>query len=304
MAKNKRRLDIRGVYIYEFPDKSVYVGITWNYKTRFNQHRTDKKSGVYKKRLIHGDDFKYYEQGMDKTEQEVLDLEYEWSLWYEENGWELLNCKHIRSLGGNEYKYTKRQARKICLQYTDYALFKKEQKQLWQVVKKKWLELTDHMDKGKGANGYWDLDRCIEAAKKAEYHGVFLKKYASAYNSVKRNKWEDKVFPYLKRKQAPKGTWTIESSLRAAKKYSNRVDFHINAARAYKLLRINGILDKACSHMSNGRRLGRKAKWNLEACKEEALKYKKRIEFKKNASGAYKYCLKHKIMDTVCKHMK
>ena len=44
-------------------------------------------------------------------------------------------------------------------------------------------------------------------------------------------------------------------------------------------------------------------KWNLEKCKEEALKYHSRLEFQKKSHTAYKFCLKNKIIDEVCYHM-
>lgn len=43
--------------------------------------------------------------------------------------------------------------------------------------------------------------------------------------------------------------------------------------------------------------------WTFEKCKEEALKYKTKIEFKKKSAGAYDKCLKRKWIDSVCKHM-
>lgn len=34
--------------------------------------------------------------------------------------------------------------------------------------------------------------------------------------------------------------------------------------------------------------------WTLEKCKEEALKYTKRVDFRNNSSGAYDACVRNK----------
>ena len=45
-------------------------------------------------------------------------------------------------------------------------------------------------------------------------------------------------------------------------------------------------------------------RWTKEKCQKEALKYKTRNDFRKKSSGAYQYCIKNKIIDDICKHMK
>ncbi|MFA5586339.1 MAG: GIY-YIG nuclease family protein [Saccharofermentanales bacterium] len=43
--------------------------------------------------------------------------------------------------------------------------------------------------------------------------------------------------------------------------------------------------------------------WTFEKCREEALKYKYKIDFIKNSNGAYSSALKHKWLDDICSHM-
>ena len=43
--------------------------------------------------------------------------------------------------------------------------------------------------------------------------------------------------------------------------------------------------------------------WTIERCKKEAIKYKTKTEFCKNAPGAYTASLKHGWLDAVCSHM-
>jgi hypothetical protein len=44
--------------------------------------------------------------------------------------------------------------------------------------------------------------------------------------------------------------------------------------------------------------------WTKEKCFNEALKYSSRKQFNDNSNGCYQACLKYKIMDEVCSHMK
>ena len=39
----------RCIYAVEFPDNSVYIGLTYNFENRKKQHLTNSKSTVYKK---------------------------------------------------------------------------------------------------------------------------------------------------------------------------------------------------------------------------------------------------------------
>jgi hypothetical protein len=45
-------------------------------------------------------------------------------------------------------------------------------------------------------------------------------------------------------------------------------------------------------------------KWTIKELKLEALKYKTRMEFKKNSSGAYKFASRLNLLDEICQHMK
>ena len=44
-------------------------------------------------------------------------------------------------------------------------------------------------------------------------------------------------------------------------------------------------------------------KWTKKACKKEALKYKKRSDFKKGSNGSYNADRKNGWLDEICAHM-
>ena len=45
-------------------------------------------------------------------------------------------------------------------------------------------------------------------------------------------------------------------------------------------------------------------KWNYEKCKEEALKYEYKKDFKKDFYGAYLHAIRRGFLDEICSHMK
>lgn len=94
--------------------------------------------------------------------------------------------------------------------------------------------------------------------------------------------------------------WNKENSFQAALKFNNKRDFKKAHIAAYELLRINGWLGEACVHMEN---ISHLIKWTFEKCKEEALKYTKKVEFKENCSWGYTVAKKNGWMNEITSHM-
>ena len=92
----------RGLYAIEHLDKSVYVGLTYNYKHRYNGHMTGKGATailLQEKFKIFGHTFVTYGvfypiEIAGQKESELIDQ-------YRNNGWSVLNKAKAGSLGGN-----------------------------------------------------------------------------------------------------------------------------------------------------------------------------------------------------------
>lgn len=98
------------------------------------------------------------------------------------------------------------------------------------------------------------------------------------------------------------GYWSIEKCKEEALKYTNRLEFQSNSPSAWSKCRKNNWMDDVCEHMIGFRKT--KGYWTFEKCKEEALKYNSRLEFKNNSSTAWEKCRMNNWMDDVCEHMK
>jgi superfamily II DNA or RNA helicase len=110
---------------------------------------------------------------------------------------------------------------------------------------------------------------------------------------VKLGMWGDK--------KIPNGYWTYERCKEEALKYNNRTEFIKGSSGARAAAKNNGWLDDICSHMVEGKK--QNGYWTYESCKEEALKYNTRSEFKKGFGGAWGSAEKNGWLDDICSHM-
>jgi len=140
-------------------------------------------------------------------------------------------------------------------------------------------QLTDYID--------------IEEAKEMENFYV---------NEYKNNKWN--ILNSVKTGSLGGDflKWTKEKCQEEALKYKYRTDFQNNSRGSYLRSKRSGWLDEVCSHMK--RPPSHKLKWNKEKCGEEALKYKKRSDYKKSSGSSYVAASKNKWLDEICSHMK
>jgi len=95
--------------------------------------------------------------------------------------------------------------------------------------------------------------------------------------------------------------WTKELCAKEALKFNSRIEFQTKSKGGYIFAFRNKLLDEICKHMIKP--LNHNKIWFKETCKEEALKYTKKVDFYKNALGAYKAALANNWLDEICDHM-
>ena len=140
---------LRCIYVCEFDDKKVYVGLTCNLKKRIHQHNTRNDSAVYRYQQATGkigifkqitEYIPYYEASEKETS--VLNE-------YIKNGWEKLNIAKTGGLG---------------------SIFEKK---------------THTVHKTK--RNFYDKDKSLECAAKCETKTELMEKYSGAYRFLKKN---------------------------------------------------------------------------------------------------------------------
>lgn len=98
-----------------------------------------------------------------------------------------------------------------------------------------------------------------------------------------------------------KGYWTKEKCKEVALKYESRKDFKLGSQGAYAFCKRNNCLDELTSHMIS--LVKPKGYWTKERCREVAKLCKRRSEFSKKFSTAYKISTNNNWLDDICSHM-
>jgi predicted GIY-YIG superfamily endonuclease len=140
----------RLVYAYEFPDNSVYVGLTYDKQDRDSRHKQKEKSAVFQHIKKTG-----LEPIMINISDDYIDAEDARTLEectiqkYKMDGWNVLNIAKAGGLGGCARIWKKEEVQKLAKQFTSPTKFKSKHSSAFNAAKRNgWLdEVTTHMKK-------------------------------------------------------------------------------------------------------------------------------------------------------------
>lgn len=188
----------RLVYVYEFSDNSVYVGLTYNDKKRELEHITADKTAVGKH---------IKKTGLTPTKKIVSDgyidsciaqkMEDDLIMEYSSNGWNILNKVKGGALGGTKIKWTEeviRQRIKECNYVED--IIKKFGNGFVKAAKRQGI--YDSITKGlPNRVNYYNKQIAIDTAKNYVTKKEFKKDYSGLYSVIIKNKWGKDVFKHM-----------------------------------------------------------------------------------------------------------
>jgi hypothetical protein len=95
--------------------------------------------------------------------------------------------------------------------------------------------------------------------------------------------------------------WTFDRCKDEALKYYTKKDFTKNSGSAYNAAYKNCWLNDICKHMIIFTKP--KSYWTFDKCKDEALKYYTKKDFRNYSNSAYQIAKKGKFLDEICTHM-
>jgi predicted GIY-YIG superfamily endonuclease len=292
------------VYVYEFPDRSAYVGITTNIQRRTSDRKRRPEDTVT--RYIN-------ESGLipihkQLTEfipvEEAVFLEAKFVEEYKNHNWHILNKLKTGGVGGDILYWTKEKCFEEALKFNMKSDFNLHSKGAYCSARYNgWLpEMYSHMKPFQ--RQYWTKERCQSETLKYNTKSDFRKNSRGAYDSAKRNKWFDELCSHM---IIPiKKIWTIEECKQEALKYISKYDFRTNSNKIYEIARKNKWLKECCKHIkrkvgSGGH--GHKRKWTIEMCLESALKCERLAEWRKKDKNAYNIARKYGWFKDCTKHM-
>lgn len=203
------------VYVYEDPEnKYAYIGLTRNLIQRHKAHKYGgkKPDSVCRYFLDIGMDFplpKVVEENL--TQIEARTEEGFWVEEYRKNGWNIINRaktgRYSSSVGSGSYVILdelKSHLLKEAKKYKNRAQYMREcPSHYYTCLEMGWLE--DFFGKPeRRRKGYWNIDKCINAAKECKTREEFFKKYPRAFDLLKEANLLDELLPISKPPTRPK----------------------------------------------------------------------------------------------------
>lgn len=181
----------RLIYAFEFDDKSVYVGLSYNSDRRKLAHLSDIKSQVYK----HIQKIGLFPEFKELTEYINVDLaskkEGEILHKYKNDGWKILNKIKTGGLGGDIIKWNKENCILEAKKYLTKTKFQKNSNGAYDAAwKNGWLnDICNHMIPQIKFRNFWNFDRCFKDAQNHQTKLDWRNNSGSAYVIAKRNGW-------------------------------------------------------------------------------------------------------------------
>jgi predicted GIY-YIG superfamily endonuclease len=295
LLPSTKNWSFRDVYVFEFENKSAYVGISVDVENREGQHSRSDASSVYPL-IKQGVQYKLKIKHKKVHYKKVKEIEAQTIEKYERLGWKILNRAPAGSLGAGHKVWNEAKVRKLAKKYKHKSEFFNAAGGAVNYARKIGIydEITAHM---KEKHKSWTKAEVKKLAKKFKTRVDFMRGERNAYSHALSNGYLNEVCKHMK---AQKESWNNDLIFRLAKKYKKRSDFKKAEPEAYRQATKRGILQKACQHMPKVT-----TKWlKVADIKREAKKYKYRTAFQKGSLGAYREAQRLDILEEVCKHMK
>jgi hypothetical protein len=226
----------RMIYCFEFPDNSVYVGLTYNSKQRKNQHLNQYKitpvnSYIMKTGLIPL--FKELTDYINVKDAKIKEGEF--VSFYKNNGWNILNVASTGSIGRSVLYWTKEKCCENSLLYKTRTEWAKKSAGAYRAAYKNgWLDdCCQHMQNmtHNGLNKKWLKDDCINEAKKYTNKKDWGKCSPASISSAYKMGWMKDCDEHMISKQKPYGFWTKERVIENSMNFSSKVEWREKSSR-------------------------------------------------------------------------
>lgn len=189
----------RLVYVYEFSDKSCYVGLTSNKNRRHRDHmkiENNSPVSIHKEKIGTEPVYILLSDYIEATDAQQL--EHDTIEKYKNEGWDILNKgktgKNTGSLGGTTIKWTYDACKEEALKHTSFKELPSGSYK--SIIKNGWKE-----EISKYANyrliKKWDYNSCKEEALKYSTKTEFSKKYYTCYSFALNNGFLDEICEHM-----------------------------------------------------------------------------------------------------------
>jgi predicted GIY-YIG superfamily endonuclease len=291
LGNQKKRM----VYVYEFPDNHVYVGLSYDLKERDRNHRTKNKSKVFQHIQTSG--LKpFFKQATPNylSVENAQELEEKLINDYRSKGWKILNVAKAGGLGGGLKTLTFDEVKKIALQYDGKNDFRLGNRRAYQTAKREgWFDdVTSHMVDRMET---WTPEKVIEMAKQYDYRVQVKLENPKLYSAISRMNLEDIAYQHMGEPRKNAGTqWDLDSLQDEISKYDNISDFRNKSPNAYQTIHRNPEYRYLLDSLSTQRK-----RWTDEEVFDEALQFNSIIDFRNNSRKAYDVAKRRNLVNDI-----
>lgn len=276
------------IYVYEFSDNSVYVGLTSNIKRRNSERKRQLNDSVTKH---------INETGLEPTLTQLTEyveyheaqkLENFYINKYKNENRNILNMVRGGAIGGNIIIWTKENCHNEALKYETKADFRKYSSSAYVTAKnRKWLnDICSHMRPLKQVDGYWNKEKCRETVLNYTDYATFAKENQSCYTAIHRNGWENELCSHiLHTKIKPNGYWNYNTCVDAVSQCKTKKEFSNRFQGGYTYARKHGFLQEITKHLEE-----KAFELTFNEANEICKKYKNVSDLYRNDQKTYKFC--------------
>jgi predicted GIY-YIG superfamily endonuclease len=190
----------RWIYVIEFSNKSVYVGLTGNINERKSSHLRKSSNKFVRENINNNLDYKWIKKTdllskeMAAQSEELIKKE------YSDSGWKILNIQKTGGLGGADLKWNRENLLALAKEFR--YKFELQKKHPGAYLKIHRLRITkeafSHMDKRAKLSIKWDFESIKKEALKYNTRKEFESGSTGAYQRAGRTKVLDLVCGHMK----------------------------------------------------------------------------------------------------------
>ena len=289
----------RAIYAFEFPDRSVYVGLTYDYDRRYAEHLSKTKILISKiakmdHKFVRFD--KWYSNDEAALKEAIKIEEYRLA------GWTILNTAKPGGLGKDKV-WTAGLVRSRAKKFKSLYDFRTKDRKAYSAAFRLGIlsQISKHLEPRIKRVGFWKPGTIRAEALRYRTRTQFRKGCHSAYEAARRLGILDRVCRHMAHVQVPSGYWTEERIKKIARRYKNYAKFLRSEPAAVSAARKRGILERVSKDLKRSRTAP--GFWTQDRIRNEALRYLHRGDFFNNSTAAYNAARNLKILDAVCAHM-
>jgi len=145
----------------------------------------------------------------------------------------------------------------------------------------------------------WTFEMCKLEALKHKTKKDFYTNSPKAYGAARQHNWHKEITGHMPVHQSL--IYNKENCHEIALKCKSRKEFYENHGGAAAAAKRNGWFDEITMHLKHQNTPNNY--WTKERCREEALKYKRKVDFMKGSSGAYYAAKRNGWFDEIISHM-